>query len=51
MANPGQYKARGIKGSAQQGETETGTLQIAIDLDIKDTNGQSLALAATLACV
>jgi hypothetical protein len=47
MANPGQYKARGIKGSAQQGETETGTLQIAIDLDIKDTNGQSLGAMTT----
>jgi len=36
MVTPGNYKARGIKGSVQLGETERGNLQIGIDLDIKN---------------
>ena len=45
--SPGQYKARGVKGSAQLGETEKGNLQIAVDLDIKDAQGQSLGQMTT----
>jgi hypothetical protein len=40
MVSPGQYKAKGVKGSVQLGETERGTLQIGIDLNIKDTQEQ-----------
>jgi hypothetical protein len=41
MVNPGQYKAKGIKGTVQLGETEKGTLQVAIDMDVKcDPPGQ-----------
>ena len=47
MVNPGQYKAKGIKGSVQTGETEKGTLQIAIDMDVKDPQGQSLGQMTT----
>jgi len=45
---PGQYKARGVKGSAQLGETEgTSNLQIAVDLDVKGAEGQSLGQMTT----
>ncbi len=49
MINPGQYKARGVKGGMQLGETEKGTLQVAIDLDVKDPqdNRKSLGLMTT----
>lgn len=48
MINPGQYKAKAVKGSVQVGETEKGTLQIAIDLDLKDsTSGQSVGVMTT----
>ena len=43
----GQYKAKGIKGSAQLGETENGYLQIAIDLDVKGADGASLGSMTT----
>jgi hypothetical protein len=45
---PGQYKGRGVKGSAQLGETEgTSNLQIAVDLDVKGADGQSLGQMTT----
>jgi hypothetical protein len=47
MVNPGQYKAKGVKGSVQLGETEKGTLQIGIDLDIKDPQAKSLGQMTT----
>lgn len=47
MINPGNYKAKAVKGSAQVGETDKGTLQIAVDLDVKDTSGQSLGVMTT----
>lgn len=47
MINPGQYKARAIKQSVQLGETEKGTLQIAVDMDCKDAAGQSLGAMTT----
>ena len=47
MINPGQYKSRADKGSMQLGETEKGNLQVAIDLDVKDAQGQSLGQMTT----
>lgn len=47
MISPGQYKGKAIKASVQHGETETGNLQIAIDLDLKDTSGQSVGQMTT----
>lgn len=47
MINPGQYKARAVKDSVQLGETEKGTLQVAIDMDCKDAAGQSLGAMTT----
>ena len=42
MINPGQYKARLVKGTVQIGESEKGNLQLSVVLDIKDQNGASL---------
>jgi hypothetical protein len=48
MINPGQYKAKAVKGSAQLGETESGgNLQIAIDMDVKGPDGKSLGQMTT----
>jgi hypothetical protein len=43
----GQHKGRAVKGSIQVGETESGNLQIAIDMDVYDTPGQSLGQMTT----
>jgi hypothetical protein len=45
--SPGTYKAKGIKGSAQLGESEKGTLQVAVDLDVKGADGSSLGQMTT----
>lgn len=46
MINPGNYKARAIRESVQQGENEKGNLQIFIDLDVFD-GGESLGRMTT----
>lgn len=35
VINPGNYKGKAIKGTVQLGETDKGSLQIAIDMDVK----------------
>jgi hypothetical protein len=49
MIVPGQYKARAVKDGIQLGETDKGTLQVAIDLDVKDPqdNRKSLGVMTT----
>lgn len=47
MINPGNYRVKAVKGSAQLGETDKGNLQIAINLDVKDPkspDGQWLSI-------
>lgn len=48
MIPSGNYKAKAVKGSAQLGETDKGTLQIAVDLDVKGPDGASLGSMTTL---
>lgn len=43
----GNYKGKGVKGSIQIGETENGNLQIALDLDVKGSDGASLGTMTT----
>ena len=47
MINPGQYKGRAIKSTVQLGETESGTLQIAVNIDVKDAQGASIGSMTT----
>lgn len=47
MITAGGYKGRAIKGKTQLGETEGGTLQIAIDMDLKDSQGNSVGAMTT----
>lgn len=47
MINPGNYKAKAVKASYQLGETEKGTLQVGVDLDVKDSAGVSLGQMTT----
>ena len=46
MINPGTYKGKAVKGSVQVGETDKGTLQVAIDINVLE-NGQSLGEMTT----
>jgi hypothetical protein len=47
---PGVYSkgAKAIKSSAQYGETDTGNLQLGIDLEVKDDKGQVLGTMTTI---
>jgi P4 family phage/plasmid primase-like protien len=47
MIPAGQYEGKAIKGKVQLGETERGTLQIAIDMDLFDTRDQSIGQMTT----
>jgi hypothetical protein len=47
MITAGGYKGRAIKGKTQLGETESGTLQIAIDMDLKNGTGESVGSMTT----
>jgi len=46
MISAGQYEGKAIKGKVQLGETPTGTLQIAIDMELFD-KGQSVGSMTT----
>lgn len=48
MITHGNYKAKAIKASVQLGESTTGSLQIFIDLDLKDASGVSLGQMTTM---
>lgn len=45
--NPGQYQGQAIKGTVQYGETDNGTLQIAIDMEVFDDKDQSIGSMTT----
>jgi hypothetical protein len=47
MITAGGYKGRAIKGKTQLGETDSGTLQVAIDMDLKNGTGESVGSMTT----
>ncbi len=47
MIPAGDYEGKAIKGKVQLGETPTGTLQIAIDMDLTDKDNNSIGQMTT----
>lgn len=47
MISPGTYKGRAIKNTYQLGESEKGTLEVAVDVDVKDTQNKSIGAMTT----
>jgi hypothetical protein len=47
MIPAGQYEGKAIKGKVQLGETEKGSLQIAIDMELFDAQSQSIGSMTT----
>jgi hypothetical protein len=47
MITAGGYKGKAVKGKTQLGETETGTLQIAIDMALKNSSGELVGTMTT----
>jgi hypothetical protein len=47
MISAGQYEAKAIKGKAQLGETDNGTLQIALDMELFDAQNKSIGQMTT----
>jgi len=44
---PGQYRAKAIKNSVQLGETDSGNLQVAVDMDLRGPQGASIGQMTT----
>lgn len=47
MITAGSYKGKAVRGKTQLGETDAGTLQIAIDMALKNGSGESVGTMTT----
>ncbi len=47
MIQAGQYEGKAIKGTVQLGETEKGTLQLAVDMELFDAQNKSIGQMTT----